>query len=565
MYVVINLRLYPRDVIGCGGFCIAIVLVNHLGVLYVLKLEYHELFPRQNKHNSEIMRSAFAEYELARRLRNNSAVSPAQEPDVFKYALGHTQPDESGLSVAFSIREHLGETFHQSVKEWFASWRETGEFGEGVRIAFLIATRGLATMNESRISLLDVSPTNLYIQNNTLRITDMGCAGVFEFKANQEYRQPELQDRSRTSFSNPDVREVQAAGKGCQNAAKSTKTPKLITSGQVSEFFRRHKEGQKSLGWLRDATRPFRVAVNREEDVNAALGAYIDRCALVRLLLWELVPVRGDDDLSAWEREVSAIDSAAGFNAFILNRMPERLRKDHPRQPLMWERLLDFILKGLMPYVSNGQGEQDTNAKLSDLAVHRFLAMPILDPCDDRALHEGGFIVIAGGDLYGIDIPGKYIGKRIKQTLLRLSPGKGLGVFAYEDMGYGDIAGIYICSRVSRSDGVESRFTVTCVGNGDVLHYYESRFTSTMNVRFYTDKKRSCGPFVNGAWSGLEGTANCKLDRINSWDDQDQDLGRALKIFPLIVDKRKGIKEGEELLWKYDPYQGKGHRFPIGY
>ena len=566
-YVVITLRLYPRDVIGCGGFCMAIALVDCFGVLYALKLEFHKLFPRFNLHNSEIMRSAFAEHEVGRRLRNNSAVSPAQAPNVFKFALGHTQPDKTGLSVAFSIREHLGETFHHSVKGWFASWRETGEFGDEVRTAFVTATFGLGTLNSAKISLLDVSPNNLYIQNNKLRITDMGCAGVFEFKANQEHRQPELVDRNRTSFSFDDVREVQAAGRRAAKSktCKSPRTPQLITSGQVARFFQRRTEDKESLAWLRDATRPFRVAVDSDLPVNAALGAYIDRCALVRLLLWELAPVQGDEDPSAWDREVSAIDSAAGFNAFILNRMREPLRKDHPRQPLMWERLLDFILKGLMPFVSNRQGEQDTNAKLSDLAVHRFLAMPILDPCDDRALHGGGSIVIAGGDLYGMGIPDVFIGKRIEQTLLRLSPGKGLGVFADKDMHYGDIAGIYICSRVLRSDGVESRFSVSCIGVGEDLYYYESRFTSTMTVRFYTDKKRSCGPFVNGAWSGLEGTANCKLDRTNGWDDQDQDLGRALKIFPLIVDKREGIKKGEELLWKYDPHQGRGRQFPIGY
>ena len=59
------------------------------------------------------------------------------------------------------------------------------------------------------------------------------------------------------------------------------------------------------------------------------------------------LPRDGVGSLDTREREVQAIDSAAGLNAFIVKRMREPLREDHPRQPLMWERLLDFILKGL--------------------------------------------------------------------------------------------------------------------------------------------------------------------------------------------------------------------------
>ena len=61
-------------------------------------------------------------------------------------------------------------------------------------------------------------------------------------------------------------------------------------------------------------------------------------------------------------------------------------------------------------------------------------------------------IVVAGGDLYGKNIPAELTGKSIKQTLLKLSPGKGLGIVADEDMCAGDIAGIYV-ALVSDSDG----------------------------------------------------------------------------------------------------------------
>jgi len=84
-----------------------------------------------------------------------------------------------------------------------------------------------------------------------------------------------------------------------------------------------------------------------------------------------------------------------------------------------------------------------------------------------------------------------------------------------------------------------------------------------MTVRWYTDEKSSCGPFVNAAWG--EVTANCKLDRTLGWeDDKDRDLGRLLRIFPLIVDV-PCIRKGEELFWPYNPFAVKRRSVPEGY
>ena len=196
---------------------------------------------------------------------------------------------------------------------------------------------------------------------------------------------------------------------------------------------------------------------------------------------------------------------------------------------------------------------------LKTLKEHEKRAIP---PTETRP--GGGHIVVAGGVLYGRNIPSKLMGKSIKRTLLKLSPGKGLGAVADEDMVFGDIAGIYVCSRVSESDDQpESRFAVRCVGGKEPQYIFVSRFTSRMTVRWYTDKKSSCGPFVNAAWDGA--TANCKLDRAAGWeDDKDADLGRALMIFALIVNVPI-IQKGEELLWQYDPFALKGRMVPEGY
>ena len=229
----------------------------------------------------------------------------------------------------------------------------------------------------------------------------------------------------------------------------------------------------------------------------------------------------------------------------------------------MWERLLDFFLKGLKPFEPIREGGKDTNDKLSDLVVHRFLAMLVLALCDDRRLHGGGHIVVAGGNLYGRNIPSKFMGKSIKRTLLKFFRGKGLGAVADEVMFLGDIAGIYVCSRVSGSDDQpDSRFTVKVIG-GEEPYLYVSRFTSRMTVRWYTDTKSSCGPFVNAPSDG--DIANCILDTTAFWEDvEDTDLGRALVIFALIVDVER-IEKGEEVLWKYKPFALKGRMVPEGY
>jgi hypothetical protein len=184
---------------------------------------------------------------------------------------------------------------------------------------------------------------------------------------------------------------------------------------------------------------------------------------------------------------------------------------------------------------------------------------------DDRELAGGGFIHVPGGPLYGANIPPRFWGKTIKQTELRFICGKGVGIFAGEDMIEGDVAAIYVCSCVPRNDqGIDSRYAISYPGaeptDSEPL-IYVTRFTPKMSVRWYIDVKKSTGPFMNAPSTGEK--ANCKLERSLAWnDDRDLDLGRPLKIFPILVDVH-GIKKGEEMTWPYDPNAGHGTDFPI--
>jgi hypothetical protein len=241
------------------------------------------------------------------------------------------------------------------------------------------------------------------------------------------------------------------------------------------------------------------------------------------------------------------------MGAFIANRMSKELRGNHPRQPLMWRRLLEFLVAGLEQW--------PTRVTSSALTTSLFLSTPFLDPEDDRKLAAGGFIDAPGGPLYG-DIPRKFVGKSIKRAVIKLIPGKGVGAVAGEDMEPDDVVGIYVCSCVPRNEqGIASRYAIWFpqddpVNSGPLL--YVTRFTVTMSVRWYIDQKKSTGPFLNAPGDGEK--ANCKLERLLAWND-DTDLGQFLKIFPIIATTK--INKGEEMTWPYDPNSGRGDAFPI--
>ena len=50
------------------------------------------------------------------------------------------------------------------------------------------------------------------------------------------------------------------------------------------------------------------------------------------------------ESIEDWDKAARrASGSTIEMGAFIANRMSEKLRQKYPRQPLMWQRLLDFL------------------------------------------------------------------------------------------------------------------------------------------------------------------------------------------------------------------------------
>jgi hypothetical protein len=327
----------------------------------------------------------------------------------------------------------------------------------------------------------------------------------------------------------------------------------------VLNFYKREAENDRLLKSLRGGTPPYRNKAVNAMTLTPALGQHIDLYAVVRILLLELAPCLPGETLEDWDRAArEASVSTEAMGAFIISRMPDNLRADHPRQPLMWQRLLNYLVTGLQPWSPPEPGKEP-EVTLSKMATCLFLTMPILDPADDRRLAMGGCIEAPGGDLYGKDIPRSLLGKLIKKVRVQLIPGKGAGAVAASQLKFGELVGIYVASRIPRLDPrSESRFAVSILGDDFT---YVARFTPQRDVRWYIEKKKSTGPFLNAPGPGQQ--ANCKIDRENAWDDdQDMDLGRYLIIIPIFVIANT-VEEGEELVYTYNPNASRKRNFPI--
>ena len=609
-----NQRL-PTKVIGVGGFCIALECIAWgRKEPDVLKIEYHRVFMLGkdfNSYNSELMRAVNAEAHFKKRIGRLRCVKTADIPGSlsagdFAHVLGFTKPrGEQGEVVVFNCRALLKNQFGDLMRAEFVKFKQTGELGDQVRILQQLLQNALGRVNaDGKISIMDVSPTNFFLDDdNTIVFSDMGGAAVHQVAGQTSRASTQLMRRN-TTAANP-MRHIKAAvppkrkdtkgrglGHGLQGkvlatmraqriAAKAQSDPMapepidpskqdsgftFWSSEQVRRVFQRRAEKGGDLKRIRPGTKPFRDITVKDLTLTAGLGEHIDRFAGVRVLLYFLAPRKQKESWEAWDREArEAAVSTDAMDRFIADRMPGSLRADHPKQPLMWGRLLSFLVNGLVPWpAAENQGVTSLG-----LTTSLFLSTPFLDPVDDRALAGGGSIRAPGGPLYGANIPTKLSGKTIKQTELRFIRGKGVGLFADEDMMEGDVASIYVCSCVPRNDqGIDSRYAISYLGaeptESEPL-IYVARFTSKMSVRWYIDVKKSAGPFMNapGNGPGSGEKANCKLERLLAWDDdRDMDLGRALKIFPILVDAHR-INKGEQLTWMYDPNAGQGGNFPI--
>ena len=573
LYLALQNNLYPEAVIGSGGFTVAIACIDKCSVRGVLSIEHHRVFKAKdgsNLYNSELARGAHAEGQVNNILGRSSSVvravdNPYRNGD-FSCAFGTTKPrGEKGEMVVFRYRELLQNQWRIFFKQEIdAGFRKTGELGDQVRVVQGAVHRALGLLNdEANISHGDVSPANLFIEGNVengevgIVLPDLGSAASHA-KPGQISCHPTPLLGCHTTGVNPGKHDAQRPKKSKKAASsKQSDAPFVFWNWyRAGEIFQRHAEKGGTLKRLcRRGTPPFWDKAVKGKVLTPEIGQHIDLFASVRVLLWKLAPVRQGETDEQWDREATAASvSTDAMAAFIANRMPEHLKADHPRQPLMWKRLLDYLVKGSQPW-SDGRGNEPKTT-LTTMTSCLFLTIPFLPAEDDQRLAKGGHIEAPGGELYGTDIPLSLHEKLIKKVRIQLIPSKGVGAVAGEQLRFGDLIGIYLASCVPRLENDKSRYAVTVLGDA---YTYVSRFIPKRNVRWFIDKKKSTGPIFNAPGPGQR--ANCKLQREHAWDDdEDEDLGLPLKIIPITVSSQT-VEEGDELMITYKPYAGRGCNF----
>jgi len=582
LFLALENGIYPDEVIGKGSFTVAIRCLNRNLEEGVLSLEFHRVFLKVgdiNLHNCEIARGAYAEHALNMRKTRSKIVKAVENPvrnGDFSCAFGHTKPaGDKGEVVVFRYRALLRNRLQEFLKEEFDDWfRQTGELRDKVRIVQQAVHAALGQLNDQmRISHLDVSPANLYIEGRLeesleedqigVVLPDLGNAAVHALP-DQISSHPVPLLRKHSTSVDPEKhkrdRKKKVKKTGSAGSSNSKEKPfRFLGWTQNDSFFKRHAQKGGTLKSFRGGTAPFRNSEVKGEMLTPALGQHIDLFAVVRILLWKLAPISRGETIEEWDRRArAAAVSTDAMGAFIASRMPANLQEGHPRQPLMWQRLLDYLVKGLQPWSPPEHG-QEAKVTLSKMTTCLFLAMPFLAAADDRLLANGGHIDAPGGDVYGTGIHRSLQDKSIKKVRIQVIPGKGLGAVAAERMLFGELVGLYLAgSKPKLENGSESRFAVSILGAD---YTYVARFTPKRHVRWYIDEKKSTGPIFNAPGPGEKG--NCILERSKAWDDdQDKDFGRFLKIIPITVSSET-VEEGQELMFEYDHNASRNRNFPV--
>ena len=559
--------LRPQTVLGAGGHCLALFCSLIDGLDQVLRIEFRSRYASAagNLHNSELARTVFTESEVIKRLPRDpfirtASVLPKAHGEL-SFALGQTTPGADQVTVMFSVREYIPHSLDDILKKSRKNFWENGVVDELFRIVFQILFAAISRLNAKMVFLMDASPSNIFLTNidafyagaegakrPLVILPDLGGSAVFPFQDETGNHVPLPSLRANTS-------PAESREKVKPNRRNESSKLKFNTASDVAKIFNRKAEKQEYLKRARPGTPPFRYTGVEKETFTAEVAAFIDRWALVRILLWTLVPPRHPETVEKWDEEAKeAARSTDGMGDFIRKRMQEHLRKDHPRQPLMWSRFLPFLTRGLRPWGGD-------TVDLKDLVMDPWASLPFLDASDDLDLATGGKFVVAPRRMYGKDVHDKFAGRFSKQTLIMYGGAAvGLEVFADDDMVRGDIAGIYIACCVPKGETyIESRFTIANHADGTNFRYV-TVFNSKMNVKWYACTKNASGPCMNAAWDTGD-IENCTLERTMGWfDDQDTYQGHALKIFPITVSVDK-VKKGDKLRWHYDPHAGLGHAF----
>jgi serine/threonine protein kinase len=507
--------------------------------------------------------------------------------------------------VPFLICEHIPLSFSDVAQVHRDNWQERGLLQDTLRVLLLQpVSQGLFwSQNSDRIMVIfrDLKPDNLRFRDDgTMAVVDLGSSATFSVagKNSGSRRMVSIVERQPTPVDPCDKRRGSGLLQGqsrldckyvgipfsaIENFCTRVGDRGLAVIGANTPAFRdKQLKDQAASGRLRNK--------HLQQRFDANIGCWQDSFAFFRTVFHTLTrkPGQSINDWSA-QAEKAAEQGVDGIKNMLLDAA-----RGGPQQPLAFERLADYLYRGLCPRINtceNGRktenvttqkacenGRKTERMGIMGAVTHVFTTLAILTPDQERQFSSPTGLPFPHGAAVHKSWPTGFLesmsaadrAKVEKAIIPQLSyakqPEMGGGLVSLEDVPGNSLLGVYVGRRVRNNicgtpyDAREfpSRFNVTGQGNLKIFKQLspETKFTCDAQLDSKHDMKwcqlvGNSGPFINAAAS--QKLANCVVDRSSAWYDKDTGL-----IWMLVWSKDAGIKKGGYCMWYYKYKAGAG-------
>ena len=577
---------------GHGAFTIAILAkFGNDSNASVIKISKSGVYPGQ-LHNCPLFREAKCMGEWQRAMRNKAYLPLLPKPsEVLQHGafFGHSCPADDGRVVPFLVCEYIPCSFSDVADQHRRDWQALKLLHDSFRIQVLQPlSQGLFWLqNNGHITVVirDLKPDNVRFRDDgTIVFVDLGSSVTFKAEGNHSglRRFVSIVERLPTPI---DLGAQQQRSCLIRGLSKHGDKYVAIPFAEIERFCMR--AGDRGLAVIGAITQAFcdqtlrphesvgRLSHSRVlQRFDSKQGCWQDSFAFFRTVLHDLTRALGET-ITDWNKR--AEEAAKGGVDSIKRMLLDAGQGGQPQQPQAFERLADFVYRGLCPHNVCVNGRKTERLSIVKAVTHVFTTTAILTPEQENQfssptglpfLHGSTPACWPKGFLQSLS---EECSARVQQsTIPKLSyanqPKMGGGVLALEDVPGDALLGAYVGRRVRNNicgtvyDAPEhpSRYNVTGQGSLKILKQMspDTKFTcDAQRTLQYDIKWCQCvcnsGPFMNAAESQKE--ANCIVDRHSAWLDESTGL-----IWMLVWSKAAGIKKGKYCLWFYNYKAGAG-------
>ena len=580
---------------GSGAFTIAILArFDREETAAVIKISKTGVFPAQ-MHNTPLFREAKCQGEWHNAMRKHRFVGLIPKPlavlegEVF---FGHSLPNAEGHVVPFLICEYIPNSFSDVAKRHRENWQASRLLEDSFRVDVLqpvsLGLFWLQHNDRMMVIARDLKPDNVRFRDDgTMAVVDLGSSATFSVAGKNfgPRRLVSIVERQPTEVHPGGQRRGSGLLKGqsrlgqkyvgipysaVENFCKRVGDRGLAVIGGTTRAF---EESDKD-GKLKQQERQGRLTHQRVlPRFNAKVGCWRDSFAFFRMVLHDLT--RQDrESIVDWSTKAdeAARQGVDGIKKMLLGAG----RGGPPQQPQAFERLADFLHRGLCPRNVCINGHQTERMGIMGAVTHAFTTLAILTPDQERQFISPRGLPFPHGPVtknwpagFLASMSAAERNKVEKAVIPELSYAKQAGmdggVLALQDVPGNALLGVYVgskvrnhnCGTVYDNPEFPSRFKVTGQGALKICTQIgETKFTCDAQGDLERDFQwclviNNSGPFMNAAES--QKSANCSVDRHSAWYDEETGL-----IWMLVWSRPAGIKKGEYCLWFYNYKAGAG-------